>query len=68
MPPRQKKFIGMIILLIGFFMYLIAAITLADYLPSNRILQIVYFAIAGILWIFPVKHLMVWMNSEPDQN
>lgn len=67
MPPRQKKFIGMIVLLLGFFIYLIAAITIADFLPSNKILEIVYFAVAGIAWIFPVKHLLAWMNREPEQ-
>ncbi|MEL6362748.1 MAG: DUF2842 domain-containing protein [Pseudomonadota bacterium] len=65
MRPRQKKLIGTFILLFGFLAYLILAITIADYLPSNKILEIVYFAITGILWIFPVKTLLEWMNREP---
>ncbi|MEM1193586.1 MAG: DUF2842 domain-containing protein [Pseudomonadota bacterium] len=65
MHPRQKKLIGTFVLLFGFLAYLILAITIADYLPSNKILEIVYFAITGILWIFPVKNLLEWMNREP---
>lgn len=68
MPPRQKKFIGMIVLLIGFFAYLILAITIADFLPANKLVEIVYFAITGIAWIFPVKHLLAWMNHDPEQS
>lgn len=65
MPPRQKKFVGMIILLGGFFAYIIAAINVADWLPANKFIEIAYFAVAGIAWIFPVKHLMIWMNRDP---
>jgi len=66
MSPRIKKLIGMFGLLIGFFAYIILAINIADMLPENRFLDLVYFAIAGIAWIFPVKYLMIWMNREPD--
>ena len=68
MTPRLKKFIGMVILLIGFFFYVVAAITIADYLPSIRLVQLVYFVLAGIAWIFPVKSLLSWMNRETGQD
>jgi len=68
MTPHTKKFFGMLILLFGFFFYAILAITIADYIPSNKILQIIYFAVAGIIWVFPVRPLMIWMNSDPNSS
>ncbi len=63
MSPRLKKLLSIFILLPGFFLYIIVAITLAEFIPANKFLQIVYFAIAGIVWIFPLKPLFLWINS-----
>ncbi len=40
--------------------YVAAAITLPDILPSNWIVQAVYFLVAGVVWVFPVRWLMLW--------
>ena len=40
--------------------YVVGAITLPDVLPSNWIVQAVYFLVAGVIWVFPVRWLMLW--------
>jgi hypothetical protein len=40
--------------------YVAAAITLPDVLPGNGWLQAVYFLVAGVVWVFPVRWLMLW--------
>ena len=40
--------------------YIAAAITLPDVLPANGVVQAVYFLVAGVIWVFPVRWLMLW--------
>ncbi len=40
--------------------YVAAAITLPDVLPGNWIVQALYFLIAGVVWVFPIRWLMLW--------
>jgi hypothetical protein len=45
----------------GFLAYTIAAVILADRLgPMPWPVQLVYFAVAGVLWVFPARWLMLW--------
>ncbi len=41
-------------------LYIAAAITLPDLLPQYWAVQAVYFLVAGIVWVFPVRWLMLW--------
>ena len=40
--------------------YIAAAITLPDVLPGHWAVQAVYFLIAGVAWVFPIRWLMFW--------
>lgn len=40
--------------------YIAAAVTLADRLPSHWVVTAVYFLVAGVVWVFPVRWLMLW--------
>lgn len=40
--------------------YVAVAITLPDVLPSNWAVQAGYFLVAGVLWVLPVRWLMLW--------
>ena len=40
--------------------YIAAAITLPDILPTAWWVQAPYFLIAGVVWVFPVRWLMLW--------
>ncbi len=40
--------------------YIAVAITLPAVLPQNWAFQAVYFLVAGVVWVFPVRWLMLW--------
>jgi hypothetical protein len=40
--------------------YVAAAVTLVDVLPGHWAVQAVYFLVAGIAWVFPIRWLMLW--------
>ena len=40
--------------------YIAAAITLPDVLPQHWVVQALYFLVAGVVWVFPIRWLMLW--------
>jgi hypothetical protein len=40
--------------------YIVASVTLVDVLPGHWMVQALYFMVAGILWVLPVRWLMLW--------
>ncbi|MGG5888622.1 DUF2842 domain-containing protein [Falsiroseomonas sp. HC035] len=47
--------------LLGFTLYVMVVVALADHvLGLHWLVQVLYFAAAGILWAFPAKSLMFW--------
>ena len=45
----------------GFLLYIGVVVALADHvLPLHWLLQVPYFLIAGIAWVFPARWLMYW--------
>ena len=65
MAPRTRKFVGIFILLPYLGAYMFAAAALAERLPDHWLADLVYFAAAGVIWVFPVMRLMRWMNADP---
>jgi membrane protein implicated in regulation of membrane protease activity len=67
MNMRTRKAIGCFGLLTYLGVYAVLAATLGSALTSliPTWMQLVYYAIAGIIWIFPLKPLFGWMN-RPD--
>ena len=62
MSPRIRKAIGGVAILAFPTAYVVAAVTIAAHLPPNRLIQLVYFAVAGIAWGLPLVPLMSWME------
>jgi hypothetical protein len=45
----------------GFCGYIWLVVVLADHvIPLHWLIELVYFVLAGILWVWPAKRLMVW--------
>ncbi|RZO68398.1 MAG: DUF2842 domain-containing protein [Parvularculaceae bacterium] len=65
MTPRLKKLVGLLIWLPYVFIYLFAAAAIGDHVPPHWALKLLYFALAGVIWVFPLKYLMNWMNAAP---
>jgi hypothetical protein len=47
--------------LAGFVAYVVAVVTLVDYLPPlHWTLQALFFLVAGTVWVLPIRSLMYW--------
>ena len=72
MSMRWKKLIGVFLLLGIIAIYTLLVMRVAvEILPSaNGIVEFLFYAIAGMAWVVPVRYLIVWMNapgrSDPE--
>ncbi|MBC7769638.1 MAG: DUF2842 domain-containing protein [Phycisphaerales bacterium] len=64
MDVRARKAIGCAGLLAYIALYAIAAATLGAYLLPILPFwaELIFYAVAGIIWIFPLKPLFAWIN------
>ena len=64
---RQRKLVGTVILLLFLVVYsAIAALIGAAVLPaSSKLLQLVFYVVAGLAWTLPAGILIRWMQ-RPD--
>lgn len=66
MEMRTRKALGCSALLAYVAIYAVLAaslgVALFPLLPTWA--QLIYYAIAGIVWIFPLKPLFAWMNKR----
>lgn len=52
---------ALLIGLVGFTSYVLLVLTLGDLvLRMHWIVQLVYFAVAGTIWVWPAKRLIYW--------
>lgn len=62
-PARLRKLIGGLAILAFLAIYVAVATTLYDYLPANRAVHLLYFAVVGLAWGLPLMPLMSWMGK-----
>lgn len=67
MSPRTKKLIGAMVMLVWIPVYAIIAMGVGVHvLPrAHWIVMLLYYALAGTLWIIPIGLMFPWMNREP---
>lgn len=65
MSMRWKKLIGafLLILIIAIYALLVMRVAVAVLPIENGILKFVFYAVAGMAWVIPVRYLIVWMNT-----
>jgi hypothetical protein len=63
MPQRLRKLVGSLGVLLFFAVYVWAAVSIADRLPDNRLVEVLYFVAAGTLWGVPLLPLITWTQS-----
>ena len=62
--PNWRQPFGMILILILILLWCGIVVSLLDWLSGlNFWLQLPIYIFAGIAWIFPVKPLLIWMNT-----
>jgi hypothetical protein len=64
-PPRLRKLIGTIVLVAFICFYALAAMTVAAAkLPgTSGLTQLVFFMVAGLIWVIPAAMLISWMSK-----
>lgn len=64
--PRTKKFIGTLAMLIWLPLYALAAmrVGLAVLPTANGLAALLYYALAGTLWIVPIGLMLPWMHRD----
>jgi archaellum biogenesis protein FlaJ (TadC family) len=69
MTTRQRKFIGVLLVLITLVAYAVVAVTLGDALLGGapQPVQLLYFAVAGLGWVVPAGFIIRWMQ-RPDED
>ena len=63
MPERLRKLVGSIVLVAFVCIYALTAMTIAAAkLPgTSGLTQLVYFTVAGLIWVIPAGALIAWM-------
>ena len=61
---RLRILLGTIILIAGLVLYAAAMATIARHvLPDQAAVEILFYAVAGVTWIFPAARLTRWMQQ-----
>lgn len=65
MSMRWKKLIGafLLIVIIAIYALLVMRVAVAVLPAASGILEFVFYAVAGMAWVIPVRYLIVWMNT-----
>jgi hypothetical protein len=65
-PMRLRILFGTFALIIGLALYALVAMKIAvAFLPEHWAAELIYYIVAGSLWIFPAIRLTKWMQDLP---
>ena len=64
MHPRLRKLIAAVGVVAFMIFYIWAAVTVADRLPDNRAIKMLYFVVAGAAWGLPLFPLIAWAQRR----
>lgn len=65
MPPRARRFVATIGVLLFLTFWVWGAVSINDRLPNIWWLDLIFFAVAGIGWGIPLIPLLRWAEREP---
>lgn len=67
MTPRIRKLVGTVLLLIVLAIYALVVMLVASMLVTdgNKIIEMIFYAIAGLAWVLPAGYLIKWMYATP---
>lgn len=62
MTARVKKFLGSLVLLFGLLGYIVVALIIGLRLPHVAYIELPYYLVAGLAWVFPARSVIIWMH------
>ena len=61
----MRKPVAMATMLVVMVIYIGIAATIGTRLTdAPRLVQLIYYVVAGVAWVFPLKPVLNWMNEE----
>jgi len=64
---HSRKIFGLIGLLVLLALYCAMCVYIAvQFLPESKLAELIYYPIAGVVWIFPAAKIVKWMQASPD--
>ncbi len=69
MRARTRKLVGTILLLVVLIIYsLLVMLAAAAVLPGGgKIVELIFYAVAGLAWVLPAGYLIKWMYGAPPE-
>lgn len=67
MTPPIRRLLGSIGVVVFMVAYIWAAIAIAERLPTNTAVQLVFFIVAGTAWGLPLFPLIAWAQRVPPR-
>ena len=66
MNPRLKKLIGTVVMVVfvAFYAMLIVAIAPRILTGASKVVELVFYVVAGLAWAFPLMPLIRWMERR----
>ena len=63
--PSSRSFIGMATMIIGLTLYAFLAAGIGNLIGDwHWALQMIYYLVAGLIWLYPAKKLLQWMGGQ----
>ncbi len=62
MPPSLRRLLGALGVLIFLLLYILAVLNLRMLLPENMFIDLIYYLIFGILWVWPALIITKWSH------
>lgn len=62
MSASMKKLLGSLWLLFGLIAYIIVVFLVARFLPHITLIELPFYLVAGLGWIFPARWIIAWMH------
>ena len=59
-PSSSRPLAATLMGLAFIFVYIVAVISLPAVLPHYWVFQACYFLVAGVVWVIPIRWLMLW--------
>lgn len=62
---RWRSPLAGLAIIVGLAVYVVAVVTLADFVPNHVLAETVYYLVAGIAWIWPAVSVIGWARQDP---
>ncbi len=67
MNPRLKKLIGTIVMILFVILYALVVMAIAPRIltGNSKLVEMVFYLVAGLAWVLPLMPLIRWMEKKP---